>query len=70
MSDVAIVERVYRALADKDVASLFELYSPDCVITQDERLPWGGRHVGHDGLVAFGVALSGAIDSAVTIGAT
>lgn len=67
MSDVAAVERVYRALADKDIASLLELFGPDCVITQDERLPWGGRFVGHDGLVAFATALSGAIESTVSI---
>jgi ketosteroid isomerase-like protein len=66
VSDVAVVERVYQALADKDVGALFELFRPDCVITQDERLPWGGRFVGHDGLAAFATALAGTIDSAVS----
>lgn len=36
------------------------------MITQDDRLPWGGRHEGHDGVVLFAAALTGAIDSAVT----
>jgi ketosteroid isomerase-like protein len=67
VSDVAVVERVYRALADGDITTLFELYAEDCVITQDERLPWGGRFIGHDGLATFGLALTEAIDSAVSI---
>jgi ketosteroid isomerase-like protein len=66
MSDVATVERVYRAMADRDIGSLFELLSSDCVITQDDRLPWGGRFVGHDGFAEFATALTGAIDSTVT----
>ena len=41
------------------------LVDPECVITQDDRLPWGGRHVGHDGFGAFALALTGSIDSAV-----
>ena len=69
MSDIAVVKRVYQALAERDVAALFELYSPDCVITQDERLPWGGRFEGHDGFVEFGTTLTDTIDSAVTIDA-
>jgi hypothetical protein len=36
------------------------------VITQDARLPWGGRFVGHEGFLNFAAALIGAIDSAVT----
>lgn len=66
MSDVAVVERVYRAMAERDVTTLLQLLDPDCVITQDERLPWGGRFVGHDGFVEFAMALSGTIDSQVT----
>lgn len=66
MNDVEVVEAIYGALAARDVGRLFELLDPECVITQDERLPWGGRHVGHDGFATFGAALTGAIDSQVT----
>ena len=52
-TDVETVRAVYGAMADRDVARLFELLDPECVITQDPALPWGGRHVGHDGFVAF-----------------
>lgn len=49
-----------------DIPRLFEFVNEGCVITQDERLPWGGRYVGHDGLATFGLRLRGAIQSSVT----
>src|SRR4051794_40223047 len=54
-------------MAARDFDTLFALVDPAVVITQDERLPWGGRHVGHDGLATFAGALTGAIDSTVEI---
>ena len=65
-SDVEVVNDVYAAMTGGDVARLFELFDEDCVITQDPRLPWGGRHVGHDGLATFGLLLREAIQSSVT----
>ena len=65
-SDIQVVEQIYAAMAAADVARLFELIDPGIVITQDDRLPWGGRFEGHDGFAAFGLALRGAIQSAVT----
>lgn len=66
MSDIDIVGRVYEACSAQDLEGLFELADGDCVITQDPSLPWGGRHVGHEGIAAFASALVGTIDSAVT----
>jgi ketosteroid isomerase-like protein len=66
MSQIAVVQQVYEALARRDLDTLFRLLHADCVITQDERLPWGGRFVGHDGFATFAVALTGAIHSQVT----
>src|SRR5215218_2956343 len=65
MSDVEVVRAIYAAMAARDVDRLLELIDPECVVTQDPALPWGGRHVGHDGFVTFALALTGAIDSAV-----
>jgi ketosteroid isomerase-like protein len=65
-SDVEVVREIYAAMAERDLERLFALVEPACVITQDPALPWGGRHVGHEGLAAFGLALTSAIDSAVT----
>jgi ketosteroid isomerase-like protein len=69
MSDIEVVREIYDAMHARDFDALFRLVDESVVITQDERLPWGGRFEGHDGLARFGLALTGAIDSAVTIAA-
>ena len=66
MSDIEVVQGIYQAMAARDTVRLFELIDEGCVVTQDERLPWGGRHVGHDGFANFGLTLTATIDSAVT----
>ncbi len=65
-SDIEVIEAVYAAMAAGDVAKLFELIDEGCVISQDACLPWGGQHVGHDGLATFGLRLREAIHSSVT----
>lgn len=67
MSDVEVVRAIYEAMAERDLNRLLELIDPECVVTQDPALPWGGRHVGHDGFGQFALTLTGTIDSAVTI---
>ncbi len=67
MADVDVVQRIYAAMAERDIDQLLELVDAACVIVQDERLPWGGRHEGRDGFVAFALALTSSIDSAVEI---
>ena len=69
MDDVEVVRAIYAAMAARDFTRLFELVADDVVVTQDERLPWGGRYVGHDGFATFGVTITSTIDSAVTIDA-
>ena len=65
-SDIEVIEAVYAAMTAVDLPRLFELIDEDCVITQDARLPWGGRHTGHDGLATFGLRLRESILSKVT----
>ena len=67
MSDVEVVERIYEAMHSRDYDTLFQMVDESVVITQDDRLPWGGRYEGHDGVVEFAAALTGSIDSAVTM---
>jgi uncharacterized protein len=67
MSDVEVVREIYDAMAARDLERLVELVDESIVITQDDRLPWGGRHEGHDGFSTFALALLGTIDSAVTV---
>jgi ketosteroid isomerase-like protein len=64
---IEVIERIYRAFADKDLETVLALTAPDIVVEQDPALPWGGRYHGHDGLGEFVLKLLGAIDSAVTI---
>lgn len=66
MSDIEVVREVYAAMAARDLERLLELLDPSCTVTQDPALPWGGRHVGHDGFAAFGLTLATTIDSKVT----
>ncbi len=68
-SNIETVRAIYAAMASGDIALLFEYIAPDCVIVQDERLPWGGRHVGHDGFATFGLRLRENIESKVTTSA-
>ena len=67
MSDVDVVRAIYEAMGARDYDTLFSLVDTSAVITQDPRLPWGGRHEGHDGVVMFAAALTGAIESNVDI---
>jgi ketosteroid isomerase-like protein len=67
MSEVEVVRALYAAMAERDFETLFSLVDDHAVITQDPRLPWGGRFDGHDGLAAFAMALTGTIDSQVEI---
>ena len=69
MNDVNVVEAIYAAMANRDFDRLFTFIDPKFVLTQDDRLPWGGRFEGHDGLVTFASALTGAITSTVSTAA-
>jgi hypothetical protein len=66
MTDIEVVEAIYAAMAGRDLERLFSLIDPAVVVTQDPSLPWGGRHVGHDGFATFALTLTGTIDSKVT----
>lgn len=64
--DIAVVEAIYAAMAASDLSTLFDLLDLTIVVVQDDRLPWGGRHVGHDGFATFGLALRASIASSVS----
>jgi uncharacterized protein len=66
-SSVEVVRGIYAAMHARDIEALLAVVSPDLVITQDERLPWGGRYEGPEGFATFGLKLTESIDSAVTI---
>lgn len=66
MSNIEIIKELYAAFAAGSVDRILELCDPDCVVIQDDALPWGGRYEGLDGVATFGLALGGTVDSVVT----
>lgn len=66
MSNIQIVEELYEAFETAGLDRVLELCDPGCVVTQDDALPWGGRFEGLDGVLTFGAALGGTIESVVT----
>ena len=66
MSNIEIIKELYAAFAAGDVDRILKLCDPDCVVIQDDALPWGGRYEGLDGVATFGLALGGTVDSVVT----
>jgi ketosteroid isomerase-like protein len=65
--NIEVITQIYEAFARQDLEDLLTLVDPDCVVTQDASLPWGGRHVGHDGVTALALSLLGSTDSAVIV---
>lgn len=66
-SPVEVVRGIYAAMAARDIAAVLAVIGPDLVLTQDDRLPWGGRFEGPDGFATFGLKLVDTVDSAVTV---
>jgi ketosteroid isomerase-like protein len=69
VSNLAIIQQVYEAFETGDFATVLGLCDPQCTVTQDPALPWGGHYVGHDGVATFGINLASAIASTVTVDA-
>ncbi len=63
---IDIVGDIYEAFGRGDLEAVMERCAPDAIVTQDPRLPWGGRYVGRDGIAEFAIKLASAIDSVVT----
>ena len=51
MTNVEVVQRMYRAFAECDYATFRRLCSPELVWIQNKGFPQGGRHVGPDTVV-------------------
>jgi ketosteroid isomerase-like protein len=66
MSNLDTIRQIYELFAGRGLDRLLELVDPECVVTQDKDLPWGGRHEGLDGVITFAGAIGGAIQSTLT----
>ena len=67
MSDLETMRHFYELLQVQDFEGLLAMAAEDCVLTQDESLPWGGHYVGHDGAASFIAALYGNIQADLSI---
>jgi uncharacterized protein len=66
---VEVVRRMYAAFGRRDLPSILALATPDILIRQTELLPWGGEHVGPEGVRRFFERLTRHIDSTVELAA-
>ena len=69
MSNIEVIEELYRAFEAEGLDRILELCDPNCVVTQDDALPWGGRYEGFDRVATFAIALGGTIHSVITTNA-
>jgi uncharacterized protein len=67
VSNAEIIRELYAAFEAGNGTRVLELCDPECVVTQDPALPWGGRYEGLDGVATFALALGGAFDSSVEV---
>ena len=66
MSDrTAVVAEIYSCFAAGDLDGVLRHADPGVVLRQDDRLPWGGRYVGRDGVAEFGLKLAATVETAV-----
>ena len=66
-SAVPVVQEIYAAFVQRDIATLFRLFSRDIEIVQSIQLPWGGTYRGHEGALEFFGKLMNAINSTVVV---
>jgi len=52
---VEIIQRLFRAVEERDIEPMFEIYDPEVVIREAQSLPYGGEYRGHKGVVEHGL---------------
>jgi ketosteroid isomerase-like protein len=67
VSNAEIIQQLYAAFEAGDGVRVLELCDPECTVTQDAALPWGGRYEGLDGVATFALALGSTIESTVEV---
>ncbi|MYM22659.1 hypothetical protein GTP46_08370 [Duganella sp. FT135W] len=66
-TSLEIVKKAYELLALKDIEGYLQILDESVVVTQSPCLPWGGRHMGIEGALAFIKLVKTHIDSQVFI---
>lgn len=52
--NVEVVRRLFRAVEERDIEPMYEIYASDVVIREADSLPYGGEYQGHDGVLRHG----------------
>jgi ketosteroid isomerase-like protein len=60
--NVETVKRLFRAVEERDVEPMYEIYDREVEIDEAPSLPYGGRYHGHDGMVEHGLRYMAAWD--------
>jgi len=66
-SNLEVITDVYRAFQNRDIGVVERLFHPEIEIVQTAELPWGGRHRGHQGALAFFTTLLAHVDTEVEV---
>ena len=62
---LALIRKLYDAMAARDLDTIVSLVDPDLTIVQTPELPWGGEHEGLEGLATFYGVLTETVNSKV-----
>jgi ketosteroid isomerase-like protein len=57
--NVEVVRQLFKAVVERDVEPMFEIYDPKVVIREAPSLPYGGEYRGHEGVVNHGLGYLG-----------
>jgi uncharacterized protein len=50
LSNIEVLQRLFRAVDERDLKTLLDCYDPDVEINESPSLPYGGVYRGHDGV--------------------
>lgn len=50
--NVEMIRRLFQAVEAREIAPMYEIYSPDVVIREAPSLPFGGEHASHTGILS------------------
>jgi len=67
-TNVEVVRKLYAAYANRELDTILSVTTDETVVEQDAGLPWGGRHTGPDGFLAFLGTLASHVDAHLEIG--
>jgi uncharacterized protein len=53
--NIDIIRRLFRAVEERDIEPMYEIYDPEVVIREASSLPYGGEHRGYEGVIRHGL---------------